>query len=133
MKSMKLKEITFKTTNEQMGINYGSSTSPAVMSEEKEEGPEYPYGLRICLDSDVVKALGFEELPAVGKQMKMLALVEVCSASMSETKEYGKKIVIHPKDDFVIDRSLNSDRFRVATGFKPEPWPEMIHRMYKFR
>lgn len=108
MKSMKLKDVTFKTTNEQMGINYGSSTSPAVMSEEKEEeGPEYPYGLRLCLDSDVVKALGFEELPAVGKQMKMLALVEVCSASMSETKEYGKKMYI---DLQIVEMELEKEK-----------------------
>jgi dTDP-4-dehydrorhamnose reductase len=48
-------------------------------------------------------------------------------------KEYGKEITIRAKDDFVIDRSLNSDRFRAATGFEPEPWPELIHRMHEFR
>lgn len=48
-------------------------------------------------------------------------------------KEYGKEIAIRAKDDFVIDRSLNSDRFRAATGFKPEPWSELIHRMHKFK
>ncbi len=48
-------------------------------------------------------------------------------------KEYGKEIAIRQKDDFVIDRSLNSDRFRAATGFVPEPWSELIHRMHEFR
>lgn len=47
-------------------------------------------------------------------------------------KQYGKEVTIRAKDDFVIDRSLNSDRFRAATGFEPEPWPELIHRMHKF-
>jgi hypothetical protein len=89
MKSMKLTDITFKTTNEQMGIN-SSSTSPSVI---KEEGPAYPYGLRLCLDSDVVKALGIEGVE-VGKKMKMEAMVEVCSVSMSESKEYGKKVYV---------------------------------------
>lgn len=46
---------------------------------------------------------------------------------------YGKKIHIHPNDDFVIDRSLNSDRFRFSTGFSPEPWPKLIKRMHAFR
>lgn len=48
-------------------------------------------------------------------------------------KEYEKEIVIRAKDDFVIDRSLNSDRFRAATGFEPEPWSELIHRMHEFK
>lgn len=46
---------------------------------------------------------------------------------------YGKEISIRPKDDFAIDRSLNSDRFRSATGFKPAPWAELINRMHEFR
>jgi dTDP-4-dehydrorhamnose reductase len=48
-------------------------------------------------------------------------------------KEYGKEISIRPIDAFVIDRSLNSDRFRQATGFAPAPWSELIHRMHEFR
>lgn len=48
-------------------------------------------------------------------------------------QQYGKEIAIRPNDDFVIDRSLNSDRFRTATGFKPEPWTELIRRMHEFR
>lgn len=46
---------------------------------------------------------------------------------------YGKKIEIQPQDDFVIDRSLNSDRFRSATDFQPKPWPDLIRYMHEFR
>lgn len=49
------------------------------------------------------------------------------------SKEYGKEIAILPKNDFKIDRSLNSDRFRLATGFQAESWPEMIYRMHQFK
>lgn len=104
MKSMKLKDITFKTTDEQMGINYGSSTNPAVV---KSDEPMYPYGLRLCLDSDVVKALGLSELPPVGKQMKMLAKVEVCSASVTDTKEYGKKMYM---DLQIVEMELEKEK-----------------------
>ena len=48
-------------------------------------------------------------------------------------KEYGKEIAIRANHDFVIDRSLKSDRFRAATGFEPEPWAQLIHRMREFR
>jgi dTDP-4-dehydrorhamnose reductase len=36
---------------------------------------------------------------------------------------------IEPDNEFVIDRSLDSTRFRNETGFAPESWPEMIKRM----
>lgn len=44
---------------------------------------------------------------------------------------YGKSINIIRDDNLVIDRSLNSDRFRTATGFKPKPWPELIKDMHE--
>ncbi len=47
-------------------------------------------------------------------------------------KAYGKKIEIAPDDNLVIDRSLNSSRFRLATGYRPRPWPELIHQMFEF-
>ena len=45
-------------------------------------------------------------------------------------KEYGKDIEIVPDEKLVIDRSLDSQRFRAATGFKPRTWPELIKEMH---
>lgn len=45
---------------------------------------------------------------------------------------YNKEISINPNESYVIDRSLNSDRFKLATGFKPEPWVELVKRMHTF-
>lgn len=45
---------------------------------------------------------------------------------------YGKQIDIIPDDSLVIDRSLNSSRFRQATGFAPKTWPEMVQAMHDF-
>lgn len=45
---------------------------------------------------------------------------------------YQKQIEIHPDDAFVIDRSLDSTRFRRETQFQPRPWPEMIQAMHEF-
>ena len=44
---------------------------------------------------------------------------------------YGKTIHITADDKLMINRSLNSDRFRTATGFKPKPWPELIKDMHE--
>ena len=42
---------------------------------------------------------------------------------------YRAKIKIEPFEDFRIDRSLNSDKFRRETGFAPLEWRTMIERM----
>ena len=48
-------------------------------------------------------------------------------------KVYGKQIDIEADEDFVIDRSLDSSRFKEATGYKPAPWLELVRSMQKFR
>jgi dTDP-4-dehydrorhamnose reductase len=45
-------------------------------------------------------------------------------------KQYGKVIDIIRDDDFVIDRSLNSERFTQATGYQAAPWSELIRAMH---
>ena len=44
-------------------------------------------------------------------------------------RAYNLNIEIEPDDDFQIDRSLDSSRFRRETGFAPPSWEEMIHQM----
>jgi dTDP-4-dehydrorhamnose reductase len=46
---------------------------------------------------------------------------------------YGKSIEIVPDETIAIDRSLNVDRFRAATGYVAPPWPVMIRRMFELR
>jgi dTDP-4-dehydrorhamnose reductase len=45
---------------------------------------------------------------------------------------YGHRIEIVPRDEPVIDRSLDATRFREATGYVAPPWPELIRRMHAF-
>lgn len=45
---------------------------------------------------------------------------------------YGKTIEIVPNDSLVMDRSLDSTRFRLATGFQPKPWSDLITAMHDF-
>ena len=44
---------------------------------------------------------------------------------------YGKKIEIKQDREFTIDRSLNYEKFKAATGYAPTAWPELIETMYK--
>ena len=44
---------------------------------------------------------------------------------------YGLSIDIRPDDTVVVDRSLNAERFRRATGFVCPAWHDMIEQMYR--
>jgi dTDP-4-dehydrorhamnose reductase len=46
---------------------------------------------------------------------------------------YGRTIEIVPDGQLIINRSLNADRFRDATGYVAPAWPELIKRMYEFK
>lgn len=45
---------------------------------------------------------------------------------------YGKNVQIIPDDQVVIDRSLDSTRFRREAGYTPPEWPELVRRMHAF-
>lgn len=44
---------------------------------------------------------------------------------------YGKKIEIKKDSEFTIDRSLSYEKFKSATGYTPDAWPDLIETMYK--
>lgn len=48
-------------------------------------------------------------------------------------ERYGKQIAIVPDSEVVIDRSLNSERFRAATGYLAPSWSELIDRMHAYQ
>jgi len=45
-------------------------------------------------------------------------------------KIYDKKIEINKDREFIINRSLNYQKFKVATGYTPTSWPQLIESMY---
>lgn len=47
-------------------------------------------------------------------------------------RAYGRDTQIVADEKLVIDRSLDSTRFRQATGYVPKPWPELVQRMAQF-
>ena len=46
---------------------------------------------------------------------------------------YVKTINLVPDDELIVDRSLNADRFREATGYVAAAWPQLLRRMYEFK
>lgn len=56
---------------------------------EAERGPDYPYGLSICLGADEMEKLGIKDLPAIGDQMSLTATVKVTSVSSYDSEGGG--------------------------------------------
>jgi dTDP-4-dehydrorhamnose reductase len=48
-------------------------------------------------------------------------------------RTYGKEIEIVEDDAVLIDRSLDSTRFRTETGYVPDDWPALVARMHAFQ
>jgi dTDP-4-dehydrorhamnose reductase len=48
-------------------------------------------------------------------------------------KVYGKSTQIIYDESVVIDRSLNADKFRAATGYVAPEWPELIREMHAYQ
>ena len=46
---------------------------------------------------------------------------------------YRKDIEIVLDDQFIINRSLNSDRFQKATSYIAPEWPELIKLMHEYK
>ncbi|MDF3819132.1 SDR family oxidoreductase [Leptospira sp. 96542] len=46
---------------------------------------------------------------------------------------YDKKINITPMNDFEIDRSLNSEKFQRAVGYRPPSWSELIRGLKEYK
>jgi dTDP-4-dehydrorhamnose reductase len=48
-------------------------------------------------------------------------------------KVYGKIIDIVPDEQLVIDRSLNADKFKFATGYEAPSWDDLIQTMHSYQ
>ncbi len=46
-------------------------------------------------------------------------------------ERYGKRVAIERQEEFRCDRSLDSTRFRRATGYEPPAWPDLVEAMHR--
>ena len=82
--------------------------------------------------AELARVVAERVLPAPGLE----GLYHVSSDPISKydllklfAEAYGKRIEIERDDAFACDRSLDSSRFRAATGYRPPPWPELVRAM----
>ena len=57
-----------------------------TLGSEVDDGPRYPYGLRLDLNDDSLEKLGITALPKVGTEMTITAKVTVTSVSAYDSQ-----------------------------------------------
>lgn len=76
---------SMKLTKAEAG-EYVGSTAPAAG-----DGPAYPYGLCIYLDTETLAKLGYTEPPAVGSELTLSAKVVVTSTGVDQQQDGDKR------------------------------------------
>lgn len=83
-------------------------------------GPTAPVLARVIADI-LERQTGLEGVAHVGA-----APINKYDLLLQLRDAFELDVEIEPDDDLVVDRSLDSSRFRSATGWEPPSWPEMI-------
>lgn len=92
-------------------INLKVSRDEKLGMELAGESSHYPYGTQIELEGETLKRLGFRDLPAVGKDMKIECKVIVTAARMTPDgqKSITLQITHMEIDDDEDDLTRDSD------------------------
>lgn len=80
-----------KLTDMKMTKAEKKETSPMAVSEYS--GPDFPYGLKVCLDNASLEKLGLDALPKVGAKMSISAVGVVVEVSQHESKNHESRRV----------------------------------------
>jgi len=86
-------------------------------------------GFPTVVFADILLELLLRETPLTGLYHVSSEPINKYELLSLVNREYDAGAEIVPFDDFRIDRSLDSTRFRSETGFTPPKWEEMIRRM----
>lgn len=76
-----------------MKLSKAQKKDTMPMAVSADSGPDYPYGLRVSLDSAALNKLGISKLPKVGAKMSLQAVGVITSVSQHESKNHDSRSV----------------------------------------
>lgn len=74
-----------------MKLTRSESDQAVAIDTKPGDGPAYPWGLCIHLDTETLTKLGFTEPPAVGSELMLSAKVLVTSVGMNQQQDGDKE------------------------------------------
>lgn len=99
-------------------------------------GPDVPGFTRAVFSGLTTHALAEVVLEIAERHHDLHGLYHVSAEPITKfdllrlvASQFGLERTIVPVDEPAIDRSLDSSRFRTATGFAPRSWPDMVAEM----
>jgi len=84
----------------------GAIRSRSVVADE---GPRFPFGLTLHLETEVIEKLAMESMPNIGDEIPMMAMVKVERISVSKDADSGK-----------VEKSLSLQITSMALGEEKE-------------
>lgn len=87
-------------------------------------------GLPTVVLAEVVRDLVIPNAHLTGLYHVGASPIDKFSLLQLIAKTYKRDVIIHADDSFVIDRSLNTEKFFEATGYRAPAWPELIDIMH---
>jgi len=106
---------TDKLVNMAMSAEERTETQPSI-SEEKVQGPQYPWGLELRLDDDACQKLGIDESLTAGKTVVISAKATVTSVTVNSTATPGTAMTGDGKEEKEISVSLQITDMAVGSG-----------------
>lgn len=83
-----------------------------------DEGPVYPWGLRLDLNNDTLKKLGMKDLPKVGTYMTVTARACVIGVRSSERENHEDRSIELQIEKLAVEREAKSAVDAVDEGVK---------------
>ena len=93
----------------------------------KEEGPRYPYGLRLTFDEEIIDKMPHLENMKIGERVSISGIGEVVSIRMNEDKDKKKRysVEIQIQQVGVASKEDFDEAFKEATEEKTQPKKSM--------
>lgn len=74
-----------------MKLSRDESNKAVAIDAKPGDGPAYPWGLTLHLDTDTLKKLGYDAPPAVGSELTLSAKVTVTSVGVNQQQDGDKE------------------------------------------
>lgn len=103
-----------------INMKLSKKAATALVETSPGDAPAYPYGLRLCLDTETLEKLGITDLPRVGTVITLQARAEVVSTGVNQEQDGDKRMHCDLQiTDMALDGGDKSPAQKLYAGMAP--------------